>query len=896
MVRKTENTLHTPMMQQYFAAKERHPQDVLFFRMGDFYEMFFDDAETCAEILGIALTARGKDKSGTSIPMAGIPVKAADNYLAKLLRAGKRVAICEQVQDPKEAKGIVDREVVRVVTPGTVTDETVVDEKTHNYIAAIVKAGSRKPADEPGRKSRGSASLGLAWIDITTGEFWVWETRSLAALSAQVSRLSPAEIILPESVAFHLDRETGIAEIVLETFQTPFPDPLFDHRSAKKTLLEHFGTTTLEGYGCEHLKFGVRAGGALLRYLQDTQKVALRHISRVQAYQESRVLPIDRSTRRALEILENSRGERSGTLIASFDHTSTSVGARLLREWLLAPLTAVDAIVGRQEAVAEFVARGDMRSELVKLLREVHDLERIAARVSYGSANARDLLALARSLSTIPGVLERLQTASSSVLSDAASRMNPHRELCARLLEAIVDEPPLTIKEGGILRDGYHPELDELRQISTEGRQWFARFQQRESERSGISSLKVGFNRVFGYYVEVTNSHRDKIPADYVRKQTLKNAERYITPDLKEYENKVLNAKERSAELEYQLFTELRDEAAELIPSFQSTAQAIAETDVLVTFAKLADERNYARPTVNTSKRLEIVDGRHPVIEEVASTEPFIPNSIDLGDERDIMIITGPNMAGKSTYIRQVALLTLLAQTGSFIPATSAEIGVIDRLFTRVGASDDLARGQSTFMVEMFETANILNNATDRSLIVLDEVGRGTSTFDGVSLAWAITEHIAENVHARTLFATHYHELTDIARTYPTAANYNFAVKEWNEEIIFLRKVIEGGADKSYGIHVARLAGIPKPVIERAKEILSNLENQSLDLQDRPSLAKSRTNAKGADTASGPVTLQLDLFHSVGDDVLKELRGLDIDRMTPVEALQTLANLRSMLG
>ncbi|MCZ6793497.1 MAG: DNA mismatch repair protein MutS [Planctomycetota bacterium] len=890
MIRKPDSPAPTtPMMRQYFAAKESHPNALLFFRMGDFYEMFFDDAKDAAELLGIALTSRSKDKD--AVPMAGIPVRSADSYLAKLLRAGKRVAICEQVQDPKEAQGIVDREVVRVISPGTITDESVIGEKSNNYIAGLVKSAK---------------GYGLSWLDVTTGQFLIWETTELAGLATQVGRIAPAEVVLPESLAFHLDREAEIERIVREAFQTAYPDPLFDQATAYRTLVEHFETQTLEGFGCERLRLGIRAGGGLLRYVQETQKVSLKHIARVAAFEDRKVLPIDATTRRALEITETSRGERQGSLLASFDHTGTSLGARRLREWLLAPLTEVEAILQRQEGVAALLEDASLRDRVATLLRQVHDLERISTRISYGSANARDLLSLARTLEIVPELAELLADAGAAVLQQAAGRLSDLPELRDLLSRALVSEPPLSTQEGGLIREGFHADLDELRQISREGRQWFARFQQQEAERTGINSLKVGFNKVFGYYLEVTNANREKIPRDYIRKQTLKNCERFITPELKEYENKVLHARERAVELEQGIFVDLRENAAAHIAEFQETAGSLAEIDVLCTFARLASDRDYVRPHVNAGERLYIEEGRHPVLEEMANTEPFIPNSIDLGGEHHIMIITGPNMAGKSTYIRQVALLTLLAQTGSFIPAKSAEIGVIDRLFTRVGASDDLTRGQSTFMVEMNETASILNNATRRSLIVLDEVGRGTSTFDGVSLAWAITEYIAEKVGARTLFATHYHELTTLTRNHAGARNFNFAVKEWNEDIIFLRKIVEGGADKSYGIHVARLAGIPHDVVERAKEILANLENQSLDIHDQPSLAHKRHPGRtrppgGADGEksdkgeTGPPPLQLDLFQSPDHQLVKELRKIDLDRMTPLEALQYLADLKRRL-
>ena len=912
MIQKSDaGVKQTPMMQQYFSTKEKHPDDVVFFRMGDFYEMFFEDAEICSQVLGITLTSRSKEK-GQKIPMAGIPVKAVDTYLAKLLRAGKRVAICEQVQDPKDAKGIVDREVVRVVTPGTVTDENVIGEKSHNYLASLCpriegRKGNSGSEDEPPEVH----SWGLSWLDVTTGQFFVWETDRFAEIATQLSRISPAELLLPESFSFHLDRFPEAQELIQEFFVTPFPESLFERKTAYRTLVEHFETHTLEGFGCEHLHVGVQAGGGLLRYVQDTQKSGLGHLTRVQTYEENRVVPIDRATRRALELVSTQRdGERKGSLLASFDRTSTALGGRKLREWLLEPLTRVEEILRRQEAVALLVDEPLLREETVGLLRRAYDLERICTRISYGSANARDLSALGRTLEILPQLRELFRSCESPLLRSTAERLADLVELREALLDALVEELPLTVREGRLFRQGYRDELDELRVIATEGKQWFARYQQREIEKTGITSLKIGFNKVFGYYLEVTNSHKEKVPDFYLRKQTLKNCERFITPDLKEYENKVLHAKDRAVDLEYDLFCTLREQASGHMVELQEIGDALAELDVLVTFATLAAERGSTRPQSTAPTRLVIEDGRHPVVEQIATTEPFIANSVDLDIDRNIMIITGPNMAGKSTYIRQVALLTMLAQTGSFIPAKRAEIGVIDRLFTRVGASDDLTRGQSTFMVEMSETANILNNATQRSLIVLDEVGRGTSTFDGVSLAWAITEFVAEKLHCRTLFATHYHELTGITVNYPTAKNYNFAVKEWNDDIVFLRKVVEGGADRSYGIHVARLAGIPKPVIDRAREILGNLENQSLDIEDKPKLARTSrpagTDAESTDSTNGasasngaireePKAVQLDFFQTAREDVLKDIKNLDLDATTPLEALQLLAEVRKRI-
>ena len=877
MIREKENSLstpgvpQTPMMRQYFSVKEKYSREIIFFRMGDFYEMFFEDAKIASEILGIALTSRSKDKD--AIPMAGVPVRAIDSYLPKLLKAGKRVAICEQVQDPKDAQGLVDREVVRVISPGTVTDENIVGEKSNNFICCIVLEAK---------------SFGLAWLDVTTGQFQIWESTSVDEICAELARLQPAECLLPEDLSFSLEKHYELERSLADVVKTPYPDPLFEHGTAYRSLIEHFKTQTLEGFGCEHLRLAIQAGGGLVHYVHDTQKAALNHITKVTAFQASRHLPMDRATRRALELTATQRGDdRKGTLLSTLDKTATSLGARLLREWVLTPLAEVSAIIQRQEVVAELVEAEDLRGSIIELLRQVHDLERLSTRLSYGNSNARDLLALRRTMEVLPALRDTLSPCLSPLIRNAAEHMHVPEDLREEITRAIVDSPPLSVKDGGLIRDGYDAQLDETRAIATQGTRWIARFQQEEIQRTGITSLKISFNKVFGYYIEVTNTHREKIPENYVRKQTLKNCERFITPDLKEYEAKVLNAKERVAALEFEIFSRLREAAAEHIPTFQATAKAVAEVDVLATFAEIARKRGYVRPVINNGLNLMIEDGRHPVVESSTSLEAFVPNSVALDEGKSIAIITGPNMAGKSTYIRQVAVLTLLAQMGSFLPARKAEIGVVDRIFTRVGASDDLTRGQSTFMVEMNETANILNNAGRRSLIVLDEVGRGTSTFDGVSLAWAITEHIAEKIGARTLFATHYHELTALEASYPNVKNFNFAVKEWNDNIIFLRKIVEGGTDKSYGIHVARLAGIPSQLLDRAKEILSNLESQSLDLHDQPALAARK--------GSPEQPRQLDLFKDMNEKLLHEIKRMKLDGMTPLEALQYLAEVKTRI-
>jgi DNA mismatch repair protein MutS len=878
---KTDAAALTPMMRQYFAVKEKYADEIIFFRMGDFYEMFFDDAKVASEILGIALTSRSKDRD--AVPMAGVPVRAVDSYLPKLLKAGKRVAICEQVEDPRDAKGLVDREVIRVISPGTVTDEKIVGEKTNNYLVSLLRT---------------DGGFGISWLDVTTGAFLVWESNAAPSVCAEIERLQPAECLLPETIAFSPEAVSGLEAALGSCVITPLADLLFGRDAAYRTLTSHFRTQSLEGFGCEHLPLAVRAGGALLAYVSDTQKSSLGHITKVSAYQASQHVPIDRATRRALELTENSRGERGATLLSAFDRAATALGARMLRDWLLAPLTDVAAIVARQEAVGEIAASDELRSGLRGTLEEAHDLERICTRISYRSAGARDRVALRRTLELLPRLGALLGPASSSLLSAAAADLEAPPGLAERIAETLVDAPPLSNKDGGLIRKGHDPCLDETREIAEQGTRWIARFQDEEIRKTGIPSLKVGFNKVFGYYIEVTNTHRAKVPAAWSRKQTLKNCERFVTADLKDYEAKVLGARDRAVAMEQEIFGRLRDETAAHIPALQRIAAALARVDTLAAFGAIAAERGYVRPTVTAGTRLCIEDGRHPVLELVPGSDRFVPNSVDLDEGRNVMIITGPNMAGKSTYIRQVAILTLLAQTGSYIPARSAEIGVADRIFTRVGAADDLSRGQSTFMVEMSETANILNNASSRSLIILDEVGRGTSTFDGVSLAWAITEHIAERIGARTLFATHYHELTGLEKGYPCVQNFNFAVKEWNEDIIFLRKVVPGGADKSYGIHVARLAGIPKDVLERSREVLSNLESELLDIHDRPVLAARREHGREApasDNASTSAPRQLDLFHDANEKLLREIKRLDLDRMTPLQALERLADLKKRI-
>jgi DNA mismatch repair protein MutS len=795
------------MMQQYREARERHPGMLLLFRMGDFYELFDEDAATAARELGLTLTSRDK-----TIPMAGFPHHQLENYLHRLLQAGHRVAVCDQVEDPAQAKGLVRREVTRVVTPGTITEDNLLDPRRPNHLVALL---------------RGKESAGLAWLDLSTGQFHAadiaWER-----LADELGRLNAAEFLCAE-------RDAGpVAELLrplTAVTLTGRPDWTFEADSARAGLFRHFGVATLAGFGFEDGQPCLCAAGALLLYVQETLKADLAHIRRLQAFRCEHYLLLDDVTRRGLELTRTLReGKREGSLLAVLDRTVTAMGARLLHDWLLTPLTERPAIESRLDAVAELIAENDLRRDLREGLVEILDLQRLTARVSTGRASPRDLGAIGRTLRLLPRLKARITARRAGLLR----RLEADLELCPDLRTvldaALVDEPPLSSKEGGLIRPGYDASLDELRQVMRGGKEWIARFQTQEISRTGINSLKVGFNKVFGYYIEITHTHASKIPADYQRKQTLKNAERYITPELKEYEEKVLSAEEKSHEREHELFTALRDQVAAQTGRLLQTGEVLAHLDVLAGLADLAVSRQYVRPELLDEAVLDIEDGRHPVLEQTLPPGTFVPNDVHLGaDDGMLWLITGPNMSGKSTFIRQVALLTLLAQMGSFVPARKARIGCADRIFTRVGASDELGRGQSTFMVEMTEAANILNNAGPRSLVILDEIGRGTSTYDGVSLAWAITEHLHNQVGCRALFASHYHELAQLAETLPGLRNHNVLVREYQEEIVFLHQIAPGSADKSYGIHVARLAGVPREVLDRAKQVLAELESHHLD-------------------------------------------------------------------
>jgi len=803
------------MMRQYREAKAAHPGMLLLFRMGDFYETFDDDAELASRVLGLTLTSRDKQ-----VPMAGFPHHQLEIYLRKLLQSGHRVAVCDQVEDPALAKGIVKREVTRVVTAGTVTEDELLDPRKANHIAAVAHV-SRE-------------TVGLAWADLSTGAFWAADVEP-QQLADELARIAPSECLVAERDQAELEElfRTASPKIIASR-----PDWTFDPRTSREALCKQFGVATLSGYGFEDDgQPGIIAAGALVLYLQDTFKSQLRHVRSIRPFQQNSHLILDEVTRRSLELTRTLRdGSREGSLLSAIDRTVTPMGARMLHDWLIAPLVDRPAIEARLDAVAELHADHRLRQELRGIFESILDLQRLTARVSTARATPRDLAAVARTLRVLPKLKAKVAGRKSRLLAELEQRL----ELCPDLREALdaalVDDPPQSAKEGGVIRDGYRPELDELRTIARDGKSWIARFQADEIARTGISSLKVGYNQVFGYYIEITHANSGKVPAEYIRKQTLKNAERYITPDLKQYEEKVLGAQEKIENLEFELFVELRERIAVQTDRLQATAEVTATLDVLAAFADLAGAREYVRPEFTDDATLQVVAGRHPVLDRTLPPGTFVPNDIDLGvDEGIFWLITGPNMAGKSTYIRQVALICLLAHVGSFVPAKSAKIGVTDRIFTRVGASDELSRGQSTFMVEMTEAANILNNATPRSLVILDEIGRGTSTYDGVSLAWSITEHLHDSIGCRALFATHYHELAQLADTLPGLRNYNVVVREQVDGIVFLHRIAPGSADKSYGIHVARLAGVPGEVLERASAVLAELEaHHRLNAGPRP--------------------------------------------------------------
>jgi len=868
----------SPMMERYMEVKGENPGTMLLFRMGDFYELFFEDAQNASRVLGLTLTSRDK-ASDNPIPMAGFPYHQLDAYLQKLIHAGFRAAICDQVEDPKKAKGLVRREVTRVVTPGTLTDDELLDPRRSNFLACVAPS---------------KTTIGLAWLELSTGRFLLTELEP-SQLQDEIARIGPAECLIPESAAQdgHFQMRSMEPQAIVLTTR---PDWCFAREEAKRLLNEHFGTKTLEGFDIDDTP-AVTAAGALLDYVRETQRTALTHIVRLEAWRRSRHMIIDEATRRSLELAQTLRdGRRDFTLLGVMDETSTPMGSRLLAEWLSSPLTDIEQITQRQDAIEELVNQLTLRDEVRELLRETYDLQRLTSRIATGRCSPRDLVCLAKTLGQLPRLRAKLAERKSKRLQTLEQRIELCPETHAAITEAIVDEPPLTIADGGVMRPGFNSDLDDLRDLMRGGRQWMAAYQQKESERTGITNLKIGFNKVFGYYLEVTASHRGKVPDDYIRKQTLKNQERYITPELKEYEEKVLRAEDRAKALEQELFATLRDYVATFVPLFLKAADAMAEIDVLAALSTLAANANYCRPVLTTEPVIDIRDGRHPVLDRLLPAGQFVPNDIRLGlknaddDQRAIgrvQIITGPNMAGKSTYIRQAALITIMAQLGSFVPAKEALIGIADRVFARVGASDELARGQSTFMVEMTETARILNSATERSLVILDEIGRGTSTYDGISLAWAITEYLHDEIQCRTMFATHYHELTDLTSTLKHAANWNVAVQESNEDVVFLHRIVEGAAGRSYGIHVAKIAGVPRRVTERATTILATLEEEHITADGKPKVPQRETSRQRRQQKS--------LFDFPEDPLLNEIRKLEIDSLSPIQALQELYRLRQQL-
>ena len=861
----------TPAMQQYKRLKAEYPDAILFFRMGDFYEMFYEDARIASKVLGLALTSRSKGES--AIPMAGLPYHAVDSYLAKMIRAGYRVAICEQMEDPALAKGLVKRDVARLVTPGTLTDDALLEDKENNFLAAIHLDG---------------AMAGLAWVDLSTGGFWVRDVPR-ASLLDELTRLRPRECLLPEGAGESAaDLVAAIREATgaMVSERSAF---VFDHQEAERLLTAHFGTGSLDGFGVADLVRGVSAAGAVMDYLQETQRTSLGHIRRIERVESGRWLYLDEATQRSLELVETLRERRREfSLLWVLDRTETAMGGRMLRRWMQFPLAEAEPICERLDAVGELAGARDLRTELARLLTETSDIERIVGRVATNRAGPRDLLALGKTLAQLPAIKARLTARQSDLLTRIEAELDLLGDVREVIQAAIAADAPLKVSDGGIIRPGYNADLDHLRDIGCSGARWLAEFQAAEIQRTGIPSLKVGYNKVFGYYIEITNTYQERIPPEYIRKQTLKNAERYMTPQLKEHEVEVLTAEEKSRAVEARLFDDVRQRVAAEMARLQQTADAMARLDVLLSLARVASERGYVRPTITDEPVLDIRDGRHPVIEQVLGSE-FVPNDTLLGGEHArVSIITGPNMAGKSTYIRQVALLVLMAHMGSWVPARSATVGLADRIFTRVGAADELARGRSTFMVEMTEAANILNNATPRSVVILDEMGRGTSTFDGVALAWAATEHIAQVVKCRTLFATHYHELTELAGVLEGVANFNVAVREWQDQVVFLHKIVSGGTDKSYGVHVARLAGVPREVVDRAREILSDLEAAHVDASGRPRLAPAGPQPKVRQA-------QLTLFEGVESAIADELRGLNLDAMPPIDALNKLRELKESL-
>ncbi len=866
-------TQQTPLMAQYYKVKQAHPDTILLFRVGDFFETFEDDAKLTSKVLGITLTKRSNGSSGDT-PLAGFPHHAIDSYLPKLVRAGYRVAICEQMENPKFAKGIVKREVVEVVTPGVTLSDKLLDHKKNNYLLAIAVLDQ---------------ICGLSFCDISTGEFYVFEI-PLTQLGEQIESINPSEFLIPKRDKEFLGKL--IERINPQLRITKLEDWIFNFDFANELLKNHFKTVTLKGFGIGNLTAGIIAAGAVLNYLNETQRVNLSHLNRITLYNPSDYMILDHSTKRNLEItFSMNDGGLEGSLISILDKTQTAMGGRLLKKWISAPLSNLDPIKKRHDSVEELLVNKKIRKELTENLNQIGDLERLISRICTGRATPREVVAVKSSLIKIPFLKELLNKLKVSTLQNISEQLNPLENIVEKISAAIVDSPPAAANEGGIIRNVFSPELDELRDISLHGKEWIATLQQTERERTGIPSLKVNFNNVFGYYIDISHTHKNKIPDNYIRKQTLVNSERYITPELKEYEDKILNAQEKINELELQLFNEIRLTVANEAENIQKNARVIAMLDCLNSFAQCAEEYNYVKPIMDGSTKVNIVQGRHPVVERILEPgNKFTPNDTLLDNEdQQIILLTGPNMAGKSVYLRQVGLIVLLAQIGSFVPAKEASIGVVDRIFTRVGASDNITAGESTFLVEMQEAANILNNATSKSLILLDEIGRGTSTFDGISIAWAITEYLHENpdVSAKTLFATHYHELNEMAELFPKIKNYKVEVREYDDKVVFLHKVNSGRADHSYGIQVAQMAGLPLFVTNRAKEVLDNLESKELTPYE---VKKERLKKLKSENDN-----QISLFEFKDDELRTEINKMELDKITPLEALNKLNELKKKM-
>ena len=873
----------TPMMQQYVETKEQYSDCILFYRLGDFYEMFFDDAITASRELEITLTGKNCGLEERA-PMCGVPYHAVDSYLSRLVAKGYKVAICEQMEDPATAKGLVKREVVRIVTPGTTVDPQALDETKNNYIMCVAYIGD---------------SYGVSVADVTTGEYFVTEIGDSGQLFDEITHLMPSELICNEAFymsGMDLDDLKGRLGITIYALDSWY----FDDAICRRTLKEHFRVSSMEGLGIGDFDCGVIGAGALLVYLKETQKTDLVQLSHLTRYVTGKYMVLDSSTRRNLELSETLREkQKRGSLLWVLDKTKTAMGARMLRKQLEQPLIDKRQIEMRLDAVEELLDNAICREEMREYLTPVYDLERLLSKITYKSANPRDLTAFHSSLSMLPHIRCILEEMRSPLLREILGEMDALEDICDLIGRAICEDPPLAMKEGGIIREGYSEEVDRLRNAKTEGKDWLAKLEEEEREKTGIKNLRIKYNKVFGYYLEVTNSFKDLVPEYYTRKQTLANAERYITPRLKELEDTILGAEDKLYALEYELYCEVRDTIGQEVVRIQNTAKAVAQLDMLASLAVVAERNRYVRPKINEKGVINIKDGRHPVVEQMIPNDMFIANDTYLDDRKDrVAIITGPNMAGKSTYMRQTALIVLMAQVGSFVPAASADIGIVDRIFTRVGASDDLASGQSTFMVEMTEVANILRNATRHSLLILDEIGRGTSTFDGLSIAWAVVEHISNTrlLGAKTLFATHYHELTELEGKIDNVHNYCIAVKEKGDDIVFLRKIVKGGADRSYGIQVAKLAGVPDPVIERAKEIAEELSYADITTRVKDIASGGKETKKKTKKYDEVDMAQMSLFDTVrDDDVLEEIKNLDVSHLTPIDALNTLYQLQNKL-